>query len=51
LIKDLNLGGGLQAFKVATKSKPIHQADGDYEIDGKMEGISIGLNACFVKKV
>jgi protein PhnA len=50
LIKDLKLGGGSQVLKVGTKSKPIRLVDGDHEIDCKMEGMSIALKACFVKK-
>ena len=50
LIKDLKLGGGNQILKVGTKSKPIRLVDGDHEIDCKMDGMAIGLKACFVKK-
>ena len=50
LIKDLKLGGGNQVLKVGTKSKPIRLVDGDHEISCKMEGMAIGLKACFVKK-
>lgn len=50
LIKDLKLGGGSQVLKGGTKSKPIRLVDGDHEIDCKMDGIAIGLKACFVKK-
>ena len=49
LIKDLKLGGS-QVLKVGTKSKPIRLVDGDHEIDCKMDGIAVGLKACFVKK-
>ena len=51
LIKDLKLGGGSQVLKGGTKSKPIRLVDGDHEIDCKMDGMAIGLKACFVKKV
>ena len=51
LIKDLKLGGGSQVLKGGSKSKPIRLVDGDHEISCKMDGISIGLKACFVKKV
>ena len=51
LIKDLKLGGGSQVLKGGTKSKPIRLVDGDHEIDCKMDGMSIALKACFVKKV
>lgn len=50
LIKDLKLGGGNQVLKGGTKSKPIRLVDGDHEIDCKMDGMSIALKACFVKK-
>lgn len=50
LIKDLKLGGGNQVLKGGTKSKPIRLVEGDHEIDCKMEGMAIGLKACFVKK-
>ncbi len=51
MIKDLKLNGSSQVLKVGTKSKPIRLVDGDHEIDCKMDGISIGLKACYVKKV
>ena len=51
MIKDLKLKGSSQVLKVGTKSKPIRLVDGDHEISCKMEGIAIGLKACFVKKV
>jgi protein PhnA len=50
LIKDLKLGGGSQVLKGGSKSKPIRLVDGDHEISCKMDGMSIGLKACFVKK-
>lgn len=50
LIKDLKLGGGSQVLKGGSKSKPIRLVDGDHEIDCKVDGITIGLKACFVKK-
>ena len=50
LIKDLPLKGSSQALKGGTKSKPIRLVDGAHEIDCKVDGISIGLKACFVKK-
>jgi len=50
LIKDLKLGGGNQVLKGGSKSKPIRLVDGDHEIDCKVDGISIALKACFVKK-
>lgn len=50
LIKDLKLGGGNQVLKGGTKSKPIRLGDGDHEISCKMDGLSVALKACFVKK-
>ena len=50
LIKDLPLKGSSQVLKGGTKSKPIRLVEGDHEISCKMDGISIGLKACFVKK-
>lgn len=50
LIKDLKLKGSTQVIKGGTKSKPIKLVDGDHEISCKMDGIAIGLKACFVKK-
>jgi len=50
LIKDLKLSGGSQVLKGGTKSKPIRLVDGDHEIDCKLDGMAIGLKACFVKK-
>lgn len=51
LIKDLKLGGGNQVLKVGSKSKPIKLVDGDHEISCKVDGIAVGLKACFVKKL
>jgi protein PhnA len=50
LIKDLKLGGGSQVLKGGSKSKPIRLVEGDHEISCKLEGMAIGLKACFVKK-
>ena len=50
LIKDLPLKGSSQSLKGGTKSKPIRLVEGDHDISCKMEGVSIGLKACFVKK-
>lgn len=51
MIKDLKLKGSSEVLKVGSKSKPIRLVDGDHEIDCRMNGISIALKACFVKKV
>ena len=50
LIKDLKLKGSSQVIKGGTKSKPIKLGDGDHEISCKIDGMAIGLKACFVKK-
>jgi protein PhnA len=51
MIKDIKLKGSSEVLKVGTKSKPIRLVDGDHEISCKMDGVAIGLKACFVKKV
>ena len=51
MIKDLKLKGTSKVLKSGMKSKPIRIVDGDHEIDCKMDGVSIALKACFVKKV
>jgi len=50
LTKDLKLKGSSQVIKGGTKSKPIKLVDGDHEISCKIDGMAIGLKACFVKK-
>jgi protein PhnA len=50
LIKDLKLRGSSQVLKQGTKAKNIRLVDGDHEIDCKIEGSSLALKACFVKK-
>jgi len=50
LIKDLPLKGSSQVIKGGTKAKGIRLVDGDHEIACKIEGVSLGLKACFVKK-
>jgi protein PhnA len=37
-------------LKGGSKSKPIRLVDGDHEINCKVDGIAVGLKACFVKK-
>ena len=51
LIKDLRLGSGSQVLKQGTKAKNIRLVDGDHEISCKVDGVSLALKACFVKKV
>jgi len=50
LIKDLKLRGSSQVIKQGIKAKNIRLVDGDLEIDCKIDGSSIALKACFVKK-
>ena len=50
LIKDLPLKGSSQVLKGGTRSKPIKLVEGDHEISCRMEGVAVGLKACFVKK-
>lgn len=50
LIKDLPLKGSSQTLKGGTKSKSIRLVEGDHEISCRIDGGSIGLKACFVKK-
>ena len=47
MIKELKLKGSNDVLKVGTKSKPIRLVDGDHEISCKMDGMAIGLKACF----
>ncbi len=49
LINDLKLGGS-QVLKGGSKSKAIRLVAGDHEISCKVDGIAVGLKACFVKK-
>jgi protein PhnA len=50
LIKDLKLKGSSQVIKGGTKVKGIRLVDGDHEIACKVEGVAMGLKACFVRK-
>jgi protein PhnA len=49
LIKDLKLKGA-QVLKGGSKAKGIRLVDGDHEISCKIDGMAVGLKACFVKK-
>lgn len=51
MIKDKKIKGSSKVLKSGMKSKAIRLVDGDHEIDCKMDGMSIALKACFVKKV
>lgn len=50
LIKDLRLRGSSEVLKQGTKVKNIRLVDGDHEIDCKIDGSSMALKACFVRK-
>ena len=50
LIKDLKLGGSSKTLKGGTKVKRIRIVDGDHEVDCKVDGMSVMLKACFLKK-
>ncbi len=51
MVTDLKLKGTSETLKTGTKSKPIRIVEGDHEIDCRMNGLSIALKACYVKKV
>ena len=51
MVTDLKLKGTSETLKTGTKSKPIRLVEGDHEIDCRMNGLSIALKACYVKKV
>jgi len=52
VIKDLKIKGSSLVVKVGTKVKNIRLADGDHDIDCKIDGIgAMGLKSEFVKKV
>jgi protein PhnA len=50
LIKDLPLKGSSKVLKGGSKAKSIRLVDGDHEISCRIDGVSLGLKACFVKK-
>ncbi len=50
LIKDLPLKGSSKVLKGGSKAKSIRLVDGDHEISCKIDGVALGLKACFVKK-
>lgn len=52
VIKDLKVKGSSLVVKVGTKVKNIRLADGDHDIDCKIDGIgAMGLKSEFVRKV
>ena len=51
VVKDLKVKGSSLVVKVGTKVKNIRLADGDHDIDCKIDGIgAMGLKSEFVKK-
>jgi protein PhnA len=50
LIKDLPLRGSSGVLKGGSKSKPIRLVEGDHEISCKIDGVAVGLKACFVRR-
>lgn len=50
LIKDLPLRGSTGVLKGGSKSKPIRLVDEDHQISCKIDGVALGLKACFVRK-
>ena len=50
LIKDLPLKGSPGVLKGGSKSRPIRLVDGDHEISCKIDGVAVGLKACYVRK-
>jgi len=52
VIKDLKIKGSSLVVKVGTKVKNIRLAEGDHDIDCKIEGIgAMGLKSEFVRKL
>ncbi len=52
VIKDLKIKGSSLVVKVGTKVKNIRLAEGDHDIDCKIDGIgSMGLKSEFVRKL
>ena len=52
VIKDLKIKGSSLVVKVGTKVKNIRLADGDHDIDCKIDGIgAMGLKSEFVRKL
>jgi protein PhnA len=44
------LRGSSGVLKGGSKSKPIRLVDEDHEISCKIDGVALGLKACFVRK-
>lgn len=50
LVKDLKLKGSSTTLKGGTKIKRIRLVEGDHEVDCKVDGMSVMLKACFLRK-
>jgi protein PhnA len=50
LIKSLKVKGGNVTLKQGTTIKKIRLTDNDEEVDCKVDGMSIVLKTCFLKK-
>ena len=50
LIKSLKVKGGGTTLKQGTMIKKIRLTDNDEEVDCKVDGMSIVLKTCFLKK-
>ncbi len=50
LIKDLKVKGSSLTLKMGTKIKAIRLVGGDHEVDCKVDGTSLMLKACFLRK-
>ena len=51
LIKDLKVGGSSMTLKRGTVVKKIKLTDNKEEVDCRVEGSSIVLKTCFLKKI
>jgi protein PhnA len=50
LIKNLKLKGSSITLKQGTKISNIRLADGDHEVDCRVENMSVMLKACYLRK-
>jgi protein PhnA len=50
LIKSLKLKGSSITLKQGTKISNIRLADGDHEVDCKVDNLSVMLKACYLRK-
>lgn len=50
LIKDLKLKGSSVTLKQGTKITNIRLADGDHEVDCRVDKMNVMLKACFLRK-